>query len=121
MIRLLVDAPDGLQRLIEVREGGGYFDLARVLWDERLDGKFPPEHLPNVGGLVRSNGSLSVNAAKLSAYQAAIAAAVTAESTRQARIDAALNLLKTQPLGGALTATEVSNLVKALVIVWRNS
>ncbi len=41
MTKLLVNAPTGQQEIIEVGIGGGYFDLTRVLWDERDDGPLP--------------------------------------------------------------------------------
>ena len=34
-MKLLVDAPSGRKELIEIDEGGGYFDESRILWDER--------------------------------------------------------------------------------------
>ena len=41
MKKLLVNTPSGAQEIITVGEGGGYFDEARVLWDERVDGVLP--------------------------------------------------------------------------------
>lgn len=55
MSKLLVNAPSGAQEIIEVGEGGGYFDDARVLWDEREDGPLPAIAL---GGMVRQGGVL---------------------------------------------------------------
>lgn len=51
MIKLLVEAPTGQQEIIEVDSTGSYFDPARVLWDERVDGPLP--HDVVVGGMVR--------------------------------------------------------------------
>jgi hypothetical protein len=42
MSKLLVNAPNGLQELVEVQDGGGYFDSTLVIWDERTDGQLPP-------------------------------------------------------------------------------
>lgn len=53
---LLVNTPDGIQDIIEVGEGGGYFDLSLVLWDERLDGPLPEGII--VGGMIREENSL---------------------------------------------------------------
>lgn len=50
MIKLLVNAPTGRQEVIEIDATGAYFDPARVLWDERVDGPLPEITL---GGMVR--------------------------------------------------------------------
>ena len=42
MTKLLVNSPTGLQEIIQIGEGGCYFDLTRVIWDERVDGALPP-------------------------------------------------------------------------------
>ena len=55
MDQLLVNAPSGQQEIIIVGEGGGYFDLSRVLWDERADGPLPAVTL---GGMVRIGDAL---------------------------------------------------------------
>lgn len=62
MSKLLVNAPTGLQELTEVGEGGGYFDTARVVWDERVDGPIPAITL---GGMVRSGDKLVLDSNKL--------------------------------------------------------
>ena len=41
MFNLLINCPLGEQKIIQVGEGGGYFDLDRVEWDERKDGTLP--------------------------------------------------------------------------------
>lgn len=38
MFKLLVNAPSGEQKIVQVKESGGYFDNDRVIWDERVDG-----------------------------------------------------------------------------------
>ena len=55
MYKLLVNAPSGLQELIEVGEGGSYFDDTLVIWDERKDGPLPEV---TVGGMVREGDAL---------------------------------------------------------------
>lgn len=57
-MKILVNNPQGQQELIEVGEGGGYFDESRVIWDERVDGIIPPVTL---GAMVRVNGALSID------------------------------------------------------------
>ena len=54
MYKLLVNAPSGLQEIIDVTETGSYFDPALVIWDERIDGTLPEVTL---GGMVRIEGS----------------------------------------------------------------
>jgi hypothetical protein len=41
MIKLLVNSPRGNQEIVRIENTGGYFDLSRVLWDERTDGELP--------------------------------------------------------------------------------
>lgn len=38
MIKLLIDNPQGIQEIIEVDDGGGYFDSSRIIYDERIHG-----------------------------------------------------------------------------------
>lgn len=84
MKKLLVNAPSGAQQVIEVREGGGYFDPARVLWDERVDGELPDITL---GGMVRQGRALAFDQARMDEHTAAIRPPVPAEVTmRQARL-----------------------------------
>ncbi|WP_232834332.1 DUF4376 domain-containing protein [Rhodoferax ferrireducens] len=75
-MKLLVNAPFGRQELIEVGEGGGYFDPARVLWDERVDGPLPET---TMGGMVRVGGALVLDAAILAASVAIVRDAAKAD------------------------------------------
>lgn len=67
-MKLLVNAPSGAQELIEVGDGGQYFDPARVVWDERADG---PLSAITLGGMVRAGNSLVLDSALLASHQAA--------------------------------------------------
>lgn len=69
MSKLLVNAPTELQEIIEVGTGGGYFDPARVLWDDRTDGQMPAITL---GGMKRVTGNLVFDATLLPGHQAVI-------------------------------------------------
>lgn len=60
---LLVNTPQGTQEIISVGLGGGYFDSARVLWDERTDGSLPKITL---GGMVRVGNALQLDSELLS-------------------------------------------------------
>ena len=51
MIFKLFIEDDGIQKIIEVDTTGGYYDPSKVIWDERRQGPFPPENIPQVGGL----------------------------------------------------------------------
>ena len=50
MMRILVNNPAGIQEIIEIGDGGAYFDPERVLWHEAIDGPLPEITL---GGMVR--------------------------------------------------------------------
>jgi hypothetical protein len=69
-MKLLIDTPSGVQEVIEVFEGGGYFDPARVLWDERSDGQLPAITL---GGMVRTGETLMFSAERKAQHDAALA------------------------------------------------
>jgi hypothetical protein len=85
-VKLLVNAPSGAQEIIEIRTGGAYFDLSRVLWDTRIDGPLPAIQL---GGMVRVGSTLQVDAGLLAAYQTA-QQAKDAEAARIAEYDQTL-------------------------------
>ena len=61
-MKLLVNTPGGVQEIIEIGHGGGYFDLACVLWDERKDGPLPAITL---GGMVRIGNALNFSQATM--------------------------------------------------------
>lgn len=61
-------------------EGGSYFDAARVLWDERIDGALPALTL---GAMVRTGNALEFNQARKDAHDAAIAPVVPQTVTRR--------------------------------------
>ena len=83
-MKLLVNAPTGEQQLIEVGEGGGYFDASRVLWDTRTDGPLPEIEL---GGMVREGNVIVFNQLRMDASTAAMTPAVPTQVTmRQARL-----------------------------------
>lgn len=47
-MKLVVNAPTGGMQIIDIGPGGGYFDPALVLWDERTQGAIPAELLQDV-------------------------------------------------------------------------
>lgn len=112
LFKLLVDAPTGFQELTNVEQSGGYFDPTRVLWDERQDGVFPTEMIPEVGGLVRSGTKLIIDSAKKSAWlakQSADAAKAIERRARQMRIKSA------KPDAASFSLPDVKALLKDLV------
>lgn len=56
MPKLLVNSPSGKQEIIEISQSGSYFDISRVLWDERDDGQMPEVAL---GKMQRVDGALA--------------------------------------------------------------
>lgn len=65
-MKLLVNAPNGKQEIIEVTESGGYFDESLVIWDERIDGDMPPVKL---GGMIRDGNQLRFSQDKFDSLQ----------------------------------------------------
>ena len=85
MTKLLVNSPQGIQQIIEVGEGGGYFDSARVLWDERADGALPAITL---GGMKRVSGALVFDANLLAADKAIRVSTDSARKILQTKVEA---------------------------------
>ena len=57
-MKLLINTPAGSQKIIDIGEGGGYFDKSLVLWDEQTDGQMPEI---TIGGMVRVGNLLTLN------------------------------------------------------------
>ena len=56
MCNLIVNTPTGEQKIIEIKESGSYFDLSKVVWDERVDGLIP--EVITIGKMIRKGKSL---------------------------------------------------------------
>jgi len=69
MPRLLVNQPSGKQEIIEITYSGGYFDVSRVIWDERTDGTLPAVTL---GKMQRNGDQLETLADFLPEHAAAL-------------------------------------------------
>jgi hypothetical protein len=80
MPRLLVNAPTDEQQLINVGPGGGYFDPARVIWNENADGPLPDIQL---GGMVRDGNTLIFDQDRMDLHNSAIAPPVPERVTRR--------------------------------------
>ena len=121
MNELLVDAPTGEQKLIQIAEGGGYFDPPRILWDTRIDGPMPTITL---GGMVRAGNALVFNQERQDEHDAATRPPVPQEVTmRQARlallgagklaaVDAAINALPEPSRSAARIEWDYSSTVR---------
>jgi hypothetical protein len=83
MSKLLVNAPTGEQQILIVGDGGGYFDAARVIWDERMDGPLPSITL---GGMVRNGDALEFSQARKDEHDAALVEVPQIVTMRQARL-----------------------------------
>lgn len=75
MTRLLIDNPKGFQEIIEVGEGGGYFDPDRVIYDERVNGPMDVSSVKAQLGAWKMDSSkgLVVDASKKSSHDSALA------------------------------------------------
>lgn len=122
-MKLLVNAPSGKQEIIEVSEGGGYFDPARVLWDERVDGPLPEITL---GAMVRVVDALQVDpglAASTVAANQAAAAVQAREAAKQARTAAVEAITVTTTTGKVFDGNPqaLQNLTSAYVVGTANN
>jgi len=114
MPKLLVNQPSGKQEIIEIAQTGDYFELSRVVWDERTDGTLPAVTL---GKMQRNGGQLETLADFLPDHAAALyAESVPQEITIR---QAVLSLRE----AGYLTAVEswVTTLDGELAIYWKRS
>jgi hypothetical protein len=81
MSKLLINNPQGVQEIITVNVGGGYFDASRVIWDERADGTLPAITL---GGMKRVGNELVFDEQLITAHNA-VKDAEQAKSVRASR------------------------------------
>ena len=80
---MLVNTPLGLQQLIEIEDGGSYFDSSLVVWDERADGTLP---LITLGGMKRVGNELVFDEQLIAAHNA-VKDAEQAKSIRNSRTE----------------------------------
>ena len=119
MIKLLINNPQGIQELIEINETGSYYDLSLVLWDERVDGKFPPGFIGKVGGLSRNGQSLQYSPSDYAAQQAILNQQAAQNSAAIAAVNAARSAIAAADITVSLTTDQVQALVKHLVTLTR--
>ena len=113
-MKLLVNTPNDLQELIEVGEGGGYFDVSRVLWDERIDGAIPDV---TVGGMVRQGNQLVFDSQLFADYEAKLAAAVAPPAPTKEQLMAELAALTSKIQACSNTTYEMNREVTVRAVV----
>lgn len=105
------------QKLVEVSKTGSVASEAVVLWDERVDGPFPSQFLPSVGGLERAGNQLVVNASKLAAFEADKAAAQQSKNQKKNKIQNAKQTLKQLNFQAPLSNAELTDGLKAVFVL----
>jgi hypothetical protein len=113
MTKLIVNTPEGIQELIEVGYGGGYFDLSLVVWDERSHGKLSDATLSQVGGLVRSGNQVQFDSSRLAANEAKKTAKAAKE--QEAVKDTADRRARIKNIKSANSVSELRQVVQDLV------
>ena len=95
MRKLLVNNPQGDQEIIEVGEGGGYFDESLVIWDEDKDGALPAVTL---NGMKRSGKKLVIDPAKLASYarKPVLSPKIDLNSLTEAEKQSLINLVRSR-------------------------
>lgn len=111
---------NGKQRLVDVEPTGFVAAEATVLWNEKVDGRFPDNLLESVGGLDRSGNQLVVNAQKLADHQAAISAVATANSARATRVSQAKAFLNGLDFSSNLSATQMTQSIRAICVLYKD-
>lgn len=82
MYKLLINCPQGEQQIIKIGEGGSYFDMSLVIWDERTDGKLPDDITL---GKMRRNGKALETLPDYLPDHAAFVAALQAKTDQQTK------------------------------------
>jgi hypothetical protein len=114
---------NGAQRLKSFESTGFPNPNSVILWDERVDGAFPENLIPSVGGLDRVGSSLVVNAQKLAAHQAAVAAEQQALAQKQSRIDNAKQTLNQALLANGdpdLSPLQIRQLFRSIKVILKD-
>jgi len=67
--KLLIEDPNGGQKIINIQFSGKYYDQSKVLWDERKDGIFPTDKEEDAPYLSRNGDLLEIDTAKKTAHE----------------------------------------------------
>jgi hypothetical protein len=114
-MKILVNSPSGSQELINVGQGGAYFEASRVLWDEREDGPLPEIAL---GGMVRVGAELAFDQARMDEHVAASAPTVPQQVTRRQALQALLiRGVTSAMIETAINSLPISDLEKSLALI----
>jgi hypothetical protein len=114
-MKILINDIDGLQKMLEVHKSGGYFDQSRVIWNEKVDGQFPEEHIDHIGGLSRSGNNLIFSQATYDAQQVAIQAAKDEEENKANLKQQAIESIRSSDINGVSTIAGIKPILKAIV------
>ena len=117
MKKLLVNTPSGAQEIITVGEGGGYFDEARVLWDERVDGVLPEiiiGAMKRVGDVLIYDAALDAETVAANQARQVSAAREAAKTTRATAVEA---ITVTTAAGNTFDGDETSQTRMARAII----
>jgi hypothetical protein len=120
MFKIIVDTQGGIQRVFLIQKSGSYTGSGSVIWNEKEDGLMPSNLIQFIGGLVRVENELQFNQAKWDAYQTWLSNKTQTEAARKTRVEQAQTFIKNLDLSGSLTATQIQNAIKALVVLSRN-
>lgn len=91
-----------------------------IVWDEKTEGYISKQLLGQMGGLVKQGQALEFSQARLDQHVAAIAAQVTSEAQREARIQQAKAFLAGLDTSSTLTAAQLTNAVKAIIVLFKD-
>ena len=87
--KLLVINRDNVTReIVTIHESGGYYDLTKVLWDERVDGELPD--IADIQGTRRTGDRLTHSDAQRAAHDSLVVIENNTQATRRAARDAVL-------------------------------
>jgi hypothetical protein len=113
---LLIDDIDGIQKIITVYEGGGYFDSTKVLWDSRIDGPVTSVIIDptKLGGWKRdAQNTFVFDPVKKSTSDAAVIAKQNAQTNEAATVLARKSAIKA--VSSAATAADLKAVLVALI------
>lgn len=90
MCNLIVNTPTGEQKIIQIKETGSYFDLSKVIWDERKDGLIP--EVITLGKMIRKGKALETSPDYLPEHAAflTLVQARADQQAKKAQIDAVI-------------------------------
>ena len=117
MKTILIDNPEGFQELLDIGPGGNYGGPpASIVWDTSKDGPLPADvKAPGkFHGWAKQGNALVVNAGKINAYNAKIAAETAAKNDKANKAAARVAVIKTAKTKPALTLAEVRDILIAI-------